>query len=227
MELVKYVKKEIESYKKGEKIFFFITIFIVIFVSLYFNDTKIAMISAICGISYTVFAGWGKVYCYFIGIVGTFCYCYLAYKNAFFGNLCLYALYYLPMEIIGIFHWRKNLKKDKNEIIKTKLNYKQRVIYFAAAMALSLLCAIVLKSLNDKNPYIDAFVSVFSVFGQLLTVKRCVEQWYVWFFVNLFSLMMWLFAVLNGAKCSATVLMWGIYLVLSIYFLRRWNKELK
>lgn len=226
MELVRYIKKEFESFKTSEIVFFFLIIFFIILVSLYFNDTKIALISAICGISYTVFAGYGKIYCYFIGIIGTFCYCYLAYKNAFFGNLCLYGLYYLPMEIIGIFQWKKNLKKEKNEIIKTKLNSRQRAVYLIAGIITSLLCSTVLITLGDKKPFIDGFTTVFSIIGQYLTVKRCVEQWYVWFFVNLFSLLMWLFAVLNGAKCSATVLMWGIYLILSVYFLKRWNKEL-
>lgn len=226
MELVRYIKKEFESFKTSEIVFFFLIIFFIILVSLYFNDTKIALISAVCGISYTVFAGYGKIYCYFIGIIGTFCYCYLAYKNAFFGNLCLYGLYYLPMEIIGIFQWKKNLKKEKNEIIKTKLNSKQRAVYLIAGIITSLLCSTVLITLGDKKPFIDGFTTVFSIIGQYLTVKRCVEQWYVWFFVNLFSLLMWLFAVLNGAKCSATVLMWGIYLILSVYFLKRWNKEL-
>ena len=60
----------------------------------------------------------------------------------------------------------------------------------------------------------------------MLTVKRCIEQWYVWFFVNLLSLIMWIFAYLNASNCFATIIMWAVYLVLSIYFLQVWKKEI-
>ena len=52
---------------------------------------------------------------------------------------------------------------------------------------------------DGKTPYIDSFTTIFSIFGQILTVKRCVEQWYVWFFVNLISLIMWIYAYINGS----------------------------
>ena len=227
MKPVEFIKNEISDFKKSEIISFVVIISLVTSVSLYSKDSFVALISAICGICYTIFAGYGKVYCYLTGMLGTFCYCYLAYRNGFWGNLCLYGLYYFPMEVIGIFQWKKNLKKNKNEIIKTKLNSKERFLYLLLGLLFTLLLFLILKSLNGKNPVLDSFITVFSIIGQLLTVKRCVEQWYIWFFVNLASLVMWIYAVLNGADCTATVLMWGIYLILSIYFLRRWNREIK
>ena len=85
---------------------------------------------------------------------------------------------------------------------------------------------IILWKLNDQNPLIDAVTSVCSVVGLILTVKRCIEQWYVWFFVNGLSTFMWIEAYLNGSNCFATILMWAVYLILSVYFLYTWRKEL-
>lgn len=227
MNLAKYLKNEIKGFCYLERVIFSSIIFLTIAISIYVQDSKIALISAICGISYTILAGKGKVSCYFIGMVGTVCYCYLSYKNGFWGNLLLYALYYFPMEIIGIFKWIKHLKKDKQEIIKTKLSKKEKIIYFLMAIIFSILLSFILKNAGGKTPVIDSITTVFSIIGQLLMVKRCIEQWYIWFIVNLLSLIMWIIAYINGSNCLATVIMWLVYWLLTFYFYYTWTKELK
>lgn len=226
MKILKIIKNEINTFSFLEKIFFPVAIFFVFLISILKEDSIIALISAVCGITYTIYAGKGKIFCFFIGLIGTFFYVYLAYKNGFFGNMALYGLYFFPMQVIGIFKWKKHLKKNSLEIIKTKLSVFQKAIVIIISVILSLILSYILKLSGGKSPYLDGFSVVFSIFGQYLTVKRCIEQWYFWFFVNLISLIMWVFAVLNGAKTYATLLMWLIYLVLAIYFYIVWKKEL-
>lgn len=226
MDLLELIKSEFKNWGKYEKVLFPLVLILTVVISVIIGDNKVALVSAICGMSYTILAGKGKISCYFIGMIGTFCYSYLAFKNGFYGNLALYMLYYLPMEIIGILKWRKHLKKDIREIIKTRLSNKDRVIYALVAVISSIVLSLILKIFNGSTPYLDATVTVLSIIGQLLTVKRCVEQWHVWFIVNLLSLIMWVFAYINGSNCFATIIMWAVYLVLSVYFLQTWKKEM-
>ncbi|MBQ2983787.1 MAG: nicotinamide mononucleotide transporter [Candidatus Gastranaerophilales bacterium] len=226
MKIFEFVKKELEGFSFFEKLFFAIVIFLVCIISIYLNDSKIALVSALAGISYTILAGKGKISCYFIGMIGTFCYCYLSFKNGFYGNLALYGLYYFPMEIIGIWRWAKHLKKDKQEIIKKKLSIKKRIGFYLSACFASVIAYFFLKYIGAKTPLFDAISVVFSIFGQILTVKRCYEQWHFWFVVNLCSLIMWIIAYLNGSNCFATILMWLVYLILTFYFIKQWKKEL-
>ena len=228
MELLKLIKSEFEGFGKRERIIFPLILLFTVFVSFYTKDSKIALISALCGMSYTILAGKGRISCYFIGILGTLCYSYIAYINTFYGNLLLYALYYLPMEVIGIFKWKKHLKPDKREIIKTKLTEKEKLIYFSLTFIGWIVLLKVLMYLGDKMPYMDSFATVFSVLGLFLTVKRCIEQWYIWFFVNVVTCIMWILAyVYRGSNCLATVIMWAVYTVLAVYFLIEWKKDLK
>ena len=227
MKIIELIKSELQNFGRYEKTLFPLVIIMITCISIMLKDNKIALVSAICGISYTILAGKGKISCFFIGIIGTFCYSYLSFVNGFYGNLMLYALYYLPMEITGIFEWQKHLKKEVREIKKTKLNKKDRFIYFGTTFVVSILFSIVLKITGDSKPFMDALTTVFSLLGQLLTVKRCIEQWYVWFFVNLLSLIMWIYAYINGSNCFATILMWGIYTVLAVYFLLVWQREIE
>lgn len=227
MNILEFIKKELSGWGKVERIIFPLEILLIILLSIYMKDNKIALISAVCGISYTILAGKGKISCYLFGLAGTFCYSFISFKNALYGNLALYALYYFPMQVAGIFKWKEHLKADSQEIEKTKLSVKERVAYSAIAVLGSIILAFVLWKLNDQNPIIDAVTSVFSIIGLILTVKRCIEQWYIWFVVNGLSMIMWIQAYLNGSNCFATILMWGTYFVLSIYFLHTWNKEMR
>ena len=227
MDLFKWLKEEFKNFGKYERFLFPMVILFIILISIIIGDNKIALISAVCGISYTILAGKGRISCYFIGIIGTFCYSYLSFVNGFFGNLALYMLYYFPMEIIGIYKWKKHLKKEVREVIKTRLTNRERITYSIAALVLSFGASFVLETIGDAKPFMDGTATILSIFGQLLTVKRCIEQWYIWFFVNLISLIMWIYAYINGSNCLATIIMWAVYLVLSVYFLQAWKKELK
>jgi nicotinamide mononucleotide transporter len=211
-----FVKTEFSGWGRIERILFPLVIVLIISISLYMNDNKIALVSAICGISYTILAGKGKISCYYIGLMGTMCYAYLSYKNALYGNLALYALYYFPMQILGIFKWRKHLKSDNGEVVKTKLFPMERISYLISAVVITAIVSQLLIRFGDATPYIDAITTVFSIVGLILTVKRCVEQWYVWFIVNGLSVIMWVEAYINGSNCFATILMWITYFILSI-----------
>lgn len=226
MTLLNFVKAEFSNWGKYERIFFPFGIFLIISVSIYLHDSKIALVSAICGISYTILAGKGRISCYFFGMTGTLCYAYLAFKNALYGNCLLYLFYYFPSEIIGIFQWKKHLNKKSQEIVKTMLTTKERYAYFLIAAVLTALFSIVLKKVGDATPFIDAFTTIFSMLGMLLTIKRCIEQWPVWLAVNALSMVMWINAYIKGSNCFATILMWVVYLVLAVYFWHSWKKEI-
>lgn len=208
-----------------------ITGILLIYFVLFFNayimqDSYVALTSAFCGITYTLLAGKGNPLCYIIGLTGSVFYIYLAYSNQLWGNLLLYGFYFVPMQIIGFFKWNKNLKKDKYEIEKTRLKLRENIILFSVTLFISVVSVCILAYYGDSNPVIDGFTTVFSILGMYLTVRRAIEQWYVWAGVNLLSLFMWLIIALQGEKVYSTVLMWLIYFMLAIYFYKKWKKEL-
>lgn len=215
-----------ELYNKIE-IFSFVLVYIILFTNaIIMKDSFIAVVSAFCGITYTILAGKGFPICYLIGVIGSAFYAYLSFKSALWGNLILYAGYYIPMQITGFFHWNRNLKPDKAEIIKSKLSIKESILLFSLASVLSLITILCLRYFGDKNPIMDGITSVFSICGMYLTVKRCYEQWIIWMGVNLISFIMWLKIALAGEKVYSTVIMWAVYTILAVYFYFVWKKEL-
>ncbi len=225
-EIFKFIKKEFQGWGKYEKIIFPLEIVFITLISIYMKDSKVALASAICGICATILAGKGKISCYLFGIFSNICYSYISYKNAFWGNLGLNMLYYLPMQFVGISKWKNHLKQDTQEIYKTKLTTKERIIWSTCAIIASIAGYFILVHYQDANPLIDSITTVLSVIAFILTVKRCIEQWYVWTVVNGLCVFMWIGAYINGSNCFATILMWSTYLALGIYFLSRWGREL-
>lgn len=227
MDLKEFVKYELSGWKKGESVGLFGVIFLILANAFIVNDSIIAVISAICGILYTTIAGKGKISCYFLGLCGTFCYSWLSFENALWGNLLLYACYYFPMQVWGLFEWSRHLKKNTKEIYKTSLFGRERWKLGLLAVVFVAVSVVILKFLNDSNPLFDAITTVLSIFGMYLTVKRCIEQWVVWMVVNGLSALMWLNLVLHGAKTWSTFIMWCVYFVLAFYFYFCWRKEMK
>lgn len=225
MSIKKFFIKEFQTLGKYEKICFPLIIILICSISLYMKDNKIALLSAICGITYTILAGKGRIYCYIFGIISTLCYGYISWKNYLYGQLLLNIGYYLPMQIVGVFCWKNNLKKNSAEIYKTKLPISKSVKYYIITILISVGCYFVLKNVGDKQPLIDSITTVFSGLGMYFTVKRSIEQWYAWIVVNGLSVLMWVGAYINGSNCFATILMWLVYFVLGFYFLHSWQKE--
>lgn len=222
-----FLDKESADFSPKEKILFPLLIIAIVVLSFLVKDSKIALISAICGISYTIFNGKGKIYCYFFGITGTLLYSYLAFKNGLLGNFSLNFFYYLPLEIIGLISWKKHLI-NKTSVKKTSLKKTQRValwiFVFIATIVLALI--IIFNNLTILN-FLDFLTLFLSIIAMILAVKRLIEQWYLWSTVNFLSVIIWSVAYLRGSNCFATIVMWGIYFVLGIYFLKKWQREIK
>ncbi len=219
------VIKKLSAWSKFEISSFLIAITIVLFCSIYMQDSPTAVISAICGIIYTILAGKGKVYCYFFGIIGTLCCAYLSYDIALYGNFALHLLYYFPMEIIGFFTWKKHIDKTTNEIIKEKLSRKELSTMIVIITLATMFTYLFFVHINDKSPLLDASMTVLSIAGMILTVRRSIEQWVVWTFVNLLSIIIWFNAFTAGEKIFSIFVVRIIYFFLGIYFFIKWRKS--
>lgn len=226
MKITEFVKKELQGWKNYEIIGLFLIIVFILTSAFLLEDSKIAVCSAICGILYTIIAGKGKISCYFFGLLGSGCYIWLSFNNALWGNMLLYLCYYIPMQILGIFRWRKHLKAETNDIVKIRLKDSDRLKILFLGIFGSVITAFILAYLNDKSPIIDGITTFMSILGMYFTVKRAIEQWMVWMIVNGLSFLMWLNLFVHGAKTFSTVIMWGVYFILAIYFYVIWKKEL-
>ena len=179
-----------KSWNKYEKLGLFFIILFILIQGLSNQDSIFAIISAICGITYTFLAGKGLPICYLYGVTGSGFYSLLAYQNSLWGNLLLYACYYVPMQFLGFFRWNKNLKEGRNDIVKIHLPKKELLMLLTILFFLSIVVCFILLYFKDAHPILDSITTVFSIGGMYLTVRRAIEQWIFWMGVNALSLVM-------------------------------------
>ncbi len=67
----------------------------------------IGSIAGIAGVICVVLVAKGSIWNYLFGVVNVSLYAYISYKAAIYGDAGLNALYYLPMQFIGWWQWRK------------------------------------------------------------------------------------------------------------------------
>ena len=223
----KFITKEISGWSKLEVGILIFSVVMVLTSSIIMHDRKLAIISAVCGILYTIIAGKGKISAFIFGIIGTLACALLSFQVALYGNFALHLFYFFPMEIIGIINWKKHLHKEKREIIKTKLQKSELFILIAIGCVIEGIIYFVLNKVGDIASLEDSLMCTLSLLGMYLTVKRCIEQWCIWTIANFLSIAIWFSAYQAGNAVFSVLLVRIIYFFLGIYFFIKWHKAIK
>lgn len=136
-------------------------------------------------------------------------------------------LYYLPMQVVGFILWKNNFNKDSLEVIKRKLNKNKFLILALTSIISIFLYGLFLKSLGGELPFVDSTTTCLSIIAMYLSVKRYAEQWIMWIVINTFSIYMWFVNFISEGNDIATLLMWSVYFLNSIFMFIKWFKEAK
>lgn len=225
--LKEILKRELTGWKKWEVIWLLIATAVILGVSIYWKDSPVGIFAALTGIWCVILTGKGKLSSFWFGTVNTVLYAIVAWHAKYWGEVMLNLIYYVPMNFVGMYMWSKNMNKQTEEVVKKRLSLKSSIIAYSLVILGTIGYGFVLKLLNGTLPFIDSMSTVFSVFAQILCVKRCMEQWVLWIIVDVVTVIMWVYAFANGTGDIATVLMWSIYLINAIIMLVKWLKDTK
>ena len=185
--------------------------------------SSLALVAAVTGMMYTMFAGRGWIVCYAFGLVNAPLYAYLSWRWGYYGDMAL-NLYYFVMMIPGIVCWRGNRNAaEAGSIVRTRLSGRERAVWSAAILAGVAALWAVLLLLGGNRPLCDAFTNVLSIAAMVLTVKRCIEQWVMWLAVDAIEMFMWWH---TGADSMAILAMWTLFFVDGCYCYGLWIHNL-
>lgn len=181
----------------------------------------------ITGVLCVVLTAKGKLMSYVFGMYNTFGYAYLAYINGLFGEVMLNLLFFVPMNAIGFYMWKRNMQSGK--LSMRQMESKGMLLTVAVCISGSLLLGFGLSFIPAQNsPYIDSITTVLSVVATILTVRRLKEQWLVYIVLNLFTVLLWAIRTLEGSgEGLLMIVMWSAYLINAVYGYYNWNKGVK
>ena len=195
--------------------------------SLYWQDSWLGILSGMAGVTSVILVAKRMILNYAFGIFQVTTYSFLAYQASLFGEVQLNLLYFLPMNIIGWYMWRKmDTPMYEEGTVKAKfLSLRGRIIWSVVSVVAIIAYAQFLDVLGGNHVYLDSTSTVLSVLAMILMVKAFAEQWVLWIVVNFVSVAMWVMTLQDGSGDIATLLMWSVFLINSIFGLISWSKN--
>lgn len=200
---------------------------VILALSIYWKDNWLSLTAALTGVWCVILTGKGKRSSFIFGLINVIFYAIVAFRAKYYGEVMLNALYYLPMNFVGWFAWKKHMDDSTGEVVKERLNPKKSVIIYTLTALAILLYGLVLKALRGNLPFVDSMSTVVSVVAQILSIRRLMEQWVLWIVVDVVTVIMWAVNFARGGEEIATLAMWSIYLINAFIMFARWYKEAK
>ena len=220
-----FFKNELTGWKLWEVLWISFSTIVILGLSIYWKDTFVGIMAALTGVWCVILTGKGKLSSFIFGTINTVLYAYVALKAAYYGEVLLNMVYYLPTNFIGMYVWSKNMNKEVQEVKKERLSLKNSIIAYGLVAVGIIGFGYFLKLINGSLPFVDSMSTVISIAAQIFCIKRLSEQWILWIVVNCVSIYLWIMAFINGTGDFATILMWTIYLLNAIFMAIKWFKE--
>lgn len=218
----------INSYKKtniGELIWLILSSLIITLISICCGDNISGILAALTGIICMTLNMYGKASCFVVGMFNCMLVAYIGCKNKFYGIAFLNATYYFMMQAYGLYQWSKYYNNQTMTVKTRKMNRKNMVVVLFICCVETLLSGKILSNIGSKLPYLDAFVNIAGIIAVIMSTRRFREQWLFCAVVNILSILMWGYSVIQGKQNISMVLVNIIYLINSIYGYIRWSKN--
>ena len=170
--------EKIKSYFKDwtmfEKSWLLISSVTMVVLSLMWGDSMIALLSGLAGIISVVLCAKGKIENYAFGLFQAVTYAYICFQSHIYGEV-MYNILMVPMIIIGIISWKKNMADGNGEVKARNLTAKGWVILIVGSIAAVAGYSFILKLLDGEFALIDATSTILSVIATLWMFRMRIQ----------------------------------------------------
>jgi nicotinamide mononucleotide transporter len=174
-------------------------------------------LAASLGILYVVLAAKESIWCWPAALVSTIIYTILFWE----GQLPMQAVlnaYYMVMAVYGFILWQKQATTKDNLYISIR-PLRFHLLFISTGIVLTGLIGLYLSSIPENRlPYLDAAVTVFSVMNTVLMARKVLENWLYWIVINLAAI-----ALYFQTGYYVTIVMFMVYFALAIYGYKSWR----
>lgn len=200
-------------------------------------------LGAVMGVCTAVLSANGVIWNFLFGVVNVSICAYTNYDSGNMGQFLLHFCYFLPMQFVGIWQWRKRGAKrqeDGSQAAPKALRFSWKlwvIVVVAAVVGTALVYQLLLyldtvrlgegATLEKGKILLDAIVMVLNIEGQILLSLCYSDSWYIWNLVNIFSIALWVnrsLAAGEGGYGVVMVIKYSFYLLNSLNGLRIWLK---
>ncbi|MFM7668462.1 MAG: nicotinamide riboside transporter PnuC [Bacteroidota bacterium] len=175
--------------------------------------SNLELLATFFGFIYIVLIILKKPLGWVFGVLSSLLFAQVSWESNLYIQTTLNGIYVI-MGVNGFIRWNKIDSKRRN------LSKNQKILIYILGIAFSFTLGFTMSYTNQALPYLDSFISIFGIVATYLTTEKHIENWIIWIFVNLSSIILFAHQELYLSAC-----LYGAYLLLSIIGLISWNKE--
>jgi len=194
----------------------------------------ISAFGSLMGVLSTVAASLGSIWTFFFGFIDVSLYAVMCFIGTKYGNAFLHALYFVPMQFVGFYQWKKRGAGGSSQVKARRLDSKLWLLYSIVFLAGSIVAYLILSQFNQEQAgkflkiavVLDVLPMMCNIIGQWLMSNAYMEQWIFWIGVNVTTILMWstTYAKTPDSYALIYIIKYSFYLLNSLNGLRIWIK---
>jgi nicotinamide mononucleotide transporter len=191
----------------------------VLLASAWHETSWIEMAAAALALAYVLLAIAQRPSCWFAAFISSALYVWVFFTAHLYMDSMLQA-FFAVMAIYGFWQWQYG--KGGAALAVTRWTLSRHALAALVIVALSLLTWFLLRRYTPAAlPFLDSLVTWSSVFATFLVARKVYENWHWWLLIDSVSL-----CVFYSRHLFLTVLLYGLYVILSVVGLREWRRSL-
>jgi nicotinamide mononucleotide transporter len=187
-----------------------------------FHSTSITeWLIFISAIIYVLLAAAENIWCWLFGIISSALSVYLCYSGQLFLESGL-SIFYIVIGIYGWYQWRYG-SDIKTELPVTSASLKKNLLYILIAILLWIPFGYIAQKFSTQAmPYLDAFITAFSIVATWMTAKKIIENWLYWIVIDALAILLYGFR-----SFYLIAFLYIIYTILAAAGYMSWRKKTK
>ncbi|MCH5153992.1 MAG: nicotinamide mononucleotide transporter [Clostridiales bacterium] len=184
--------------------------------------------TSLVGVTSLIFTARGDVLAPFLLIAFAVCYGLVSFFFGYYGETMIYAFMQMPICIVSIVTWLKNVSGKQSKIVKVGTLDRKKIIIMAVLAAV-VTCAFhfILRYFGTKN-LIPSTISVFMSFIALYLMALRIPQYALAFVLNdMVLIVLWSLACTESITYISLVVCFSIFMINDLYSFYSWRKRKK
>lgn len=178
----------------------------------------VEIIGALIGLLYLYLEYKASKWLWPVGVLMPVVYVWIFFHSKFYAEMGI-NIYYFFASVYGWMRWTKNRSEDSDLTIShTPRRYILPLVIIGTAL-FAVIAFILIRFTDSPVSYGDSFTTALSILGMWMLAHKYVEQWGLWFFVNIISCGLYAWKGLYP-----TSILFGIYSVISVFGYFRWKR---
>ena len=188
--------------------------------SAFYQISNVEGLIFICALLYIVLVALENSWGWLFGILASILSVYLCYKAHLFLESGL-NMFYVAIGFYGWYQWLYG-SEEKNEIHITKLSFVKNAVLFTLGIIVWIPFGFFANKFSTQVlPYLDGFITAFSLIATWMTAKKIIENWLYWILIDTLAIILFAY---RGFYLLALLNI--IYSLIAIVGYLKWRKKL-